>query len=92
MPKNLSALKKTQIALRNRARNRMYKSVIKTLTKKYILSLKDINTLNLNTHKLNLSAVYQKIDKAVKKGVLHKNNAARKKALLARAMKNSLAI
>nr|YP_009296188.1 ribosomal protein S20 [Sebdenia flabellata]AOM65123.1 ribosomal protein S20 [Sebdenia flabellata] len=90
MSKNLSALKKTQIALRNRARNKMYKSVIKTLTKKYILSLQNTDYLVDNNPKENLAAVYQKIDKAVKKGILHKNNGARKKALLARAMKNSM--
>ena len=92
MPKKLSALKKTQVSLRNRVRNKMYKSVIKTLTRKYILSLENTDILNTDINKLNLSATYQKIDKAVKKGVLHKNNGARKKKLLARAMKKSFVI
>lgn len=90
MPKNLSAIKKHQISLRNRARNKMYKSVIKTLTKKYLLNLKNRDELDLDIHKSNLSKVYQKIDKAVKKGVIHRNNGSRKKALLARAMKKYL--
>ena len=34
-----------------------------------------------------LSAVYSKIDKAVKRGVLHRNNGARKKARLAKSFK-----
>lgn len=34
-----------------------------------------------------MSAAYSKIDKAVKKGVLHPNNGARKKSRLARILK-----
>lgn len=36
-----------------------------------------------------LAAAYSKIDKAVKRGVLHKNNGARKKARLAKAVKKA---
>nr|YP_010196365.1 ribosomal protein S20 [Gracilaria cearensis]UAD83762.1 ribosomal protein S20 [Gracilaria cearensis] len=89
MSKNISAVKKNQISLRNKYRNKSYKSAIKTLTKKYILSLDyalDIN--KSHDHILQLSAIYKKIDKAVSKGVLHKNNGSRKKSILAKAMKN----
>ena len=34
-----------------------------------------------------MSEAYQKIDKAVQKGVLHRNNGANKKARLAKALK-----
>nr|YP_010198203.1 ribosomal protein S20 [Gracilaria ornata]UAD86619.1 ribosomal protein S20 [Gracilaria ornata] len=85
MSKNMSAVKKNQISLRNKYRNKSYKSVIKTLTKKYILSLDDNKS---DDHTLKLSAIYKKIDKAVSKGVLHKNNGSRKKSILAKAMKN----
>jgi small subunit ribosomal protein S20 len=37
----------------------------------------------------SLAAAYSKIDKAVKQGVLHKNNGARKKARLAKAVKKA---
>ena len=37
-----------------------------------------------------MSAAYSKIDKAVKTGVYHKNNGARKKARLAKALKKAL--
>nr|QCI07247.1 ribosomal protein S20 [Hypnea pannosa] len=87
MSKHSSAVKRTQISLRNRATNRSYKASIKTLTKKYIISL---NNHNYDSALYNLSFVYSKIDKAVKKGVLPKNTAARKKSILARAMKNIL--
>nr|YP_010195541.1 ribosomal protein S20 [Gracilaria baiana]UAD82938.1 ribosomal protein S20 [Gracilaria baiana] len=89
MSKNISAVKKNQISLRNKCRNKSYKSAIKTITKKYILSLN--NELNLNQssdHILQLSVLYKKIDKAVSKGVLHKNNGSRKKSILAKAMKD----
>nr|YP_009732127.1 30S ribosomal protein S20 [Gracilaria spinulosa]QHS70796.1 30S ribosomal protein S20 [Gracilaria spinulosa] len=91
MSKNISAVKKNQISLRNKCRNKSYKSTIKTLTKKYILSLDDIAALNdSNDCMLQLSALYKKIDKAVSKGVLHKNNGSRKKSILAKAMKNCI--
>lgn len=37
--------------------------------------------------KQNLSAAFSKIDRAVKRGVLHRNNGARKKSRLSRALK-----
>lgn len=89
MSKNLSALKKTQVSLRNRSRNRRYKSTIKTCTKKYLSGLRKPNYSSTDTKDnevfLNLSLVYQAIDKAVKRGVLHRNTGARKKSILARA-------
>lgn len=90
MPKNLSAIKKTQISLRNRKRNRVYKSNVKTLIRKYLLSINNLNDSNCDNALLSLALVYSIIDKAVKRGVLHKNNGARKKSLLANVMKNSL--
>nr|YP_010902479.1 ribosomal protein S20 [Hypnea nidifica]WCH54334.1 ribosomal protein S20 [Hypnea nidifica] len=89
MSKHSSAIKKTQISFRNRANNRSYKSSIKTLTKIYIISLKNLDDSNYDNVISNLASVYSKIDKAVKKGILPKNTAARKKSILARAMKNT---
>nr|QCI04109.1 ribosomal protein S20 [Antithamnionella ternifolia] len=90
MSKNLSAIKKNKIASRNRLRNKIYKSSIKTWTKKYLLSLDVINESNIDSSMNNLSIVYQKIDKAVKRGILHKNKGARKKSALVKAMKAKL--
>ena len=90
MSKNSSAIKKNKIASRNRLRNKIYKSSIKTWTKKYLLSLDTINESNINDSANNLSTIYQKIDKAVKRGVLHKNKGARKKSILAKAMNKIL--
>ena len=88
MPKKLSALKKVQISSRNRSRNRIYKSMINTFTKKYVLSIKKMCDDNSQEVLFNLSMAYSNIDKAVKRGVLHKNAGARKKSILAKAMKN----
>jgi small subunit ribosomal protein S20 len=86
-----SALKRAQIAERNRLRNKAYKSAVKTLMKKY-LSAADVYAANptpeLEQEALSrLSETYSKIDKAVKRGVLHPNNGARKKSRLARKLK-----
>lgn len=88
-----SALKRIQIAERNRLQNKTYKSAIKTLMKKtfqsaeaYASEPSDDNLASVNT---NLAAAFSKIDKAVKCKVIHKNNAARKKARLAQAIRQA---
>ncbi len=90
-----SALKRIQVAERNRLQNKFYTSAIKTLTKKTFLAVEDYaaepseeKMAAINT---NLSATYSKIDKAVKCKALHRNNGARKKARLAKALKKATA-
>jgi small subunit ribosomal protein S20 len=70
-----SALKRIEVAERNRLRNRSYKSAVKTLSKTYLAA------------EAKMATAYSKIDKAVKRGVLHPNTGARKKSGLARALK-----
>jgi small subunit ribosomal protein S20 len=73
---------------RNRMINRRYTSTIKTLSKLFTKKIKTLSTTNSAEEKTNLkletsvvlNKLYSIIDKAVKKGVLHKNNAARKKS------------
>jgi len=73
---------------RNRMINRRYTSTIKTLSKLFLNKVKIINNEQvsetkslLKTESLNLiKNLYSIIDKAVKKGVIHKNTAARKKS------------
>ncbi|MDZ8188727.1 MAG: 30S ribosomal protein S20 [Nostoc sp. ChiSLP02] len=91
MANTKSALKRAQIAERNRLRNKAYKSSVKTLMKKYFNAVtayaanptpefeQDVQS--------KLSEAYSKIDKAVKRGVLHPNNGARKKSKLATKLK-----
>jgi small subunit ribosomal protein S20 len=77
---------------RNRMINRRYSSTVKGLTKLFQLKLKsvtpemtteEISTLIVEANKI-LSNTYSMIDKGVKKNVLHKNTAARKKSNLSK--------
>jgi small subunit ribosomal protein S20 len=73
---------------RNRIINRRYTSTIKTLSKLFLNKVKIINTETVSDIKSQLKNeslgliknLYSIIDKAVKKGVIHKNTAARKKS------------
>ncbi len=79
-----SAKKRVLVAEANRQRNVAFKTSIKTAIKK-ALALgegKDKDALN-NA----ISYVYKLCDKAVSKGILHKNTAARKKSRLVLAIK-----
>lgn len=87
-----SAIKRIQIAERNRLHNKSYKSAVKTLTKRYLTA---VNTYTANPSpeamqdvQQRMSAAYSKIDKAVKRGVLHVNSGARKKSRIARVFKS----
>ena len=89
-----SAIKKVRVSQRNYKINRLYKSTIKTIIKKYNLLLK---TYRLNSEeskmkeiKTTLSLIYSKIDKAVKKNVFHKNKGARKKSRLSKSLSKVL--
>lgn len=82
-----SAKKRVLIAEKNRIRNVAFKSSIKTAMKK-VLELaagEDKEALSAA-----LSQAYKLCDKAVSKGILHKNTAARKKSRLTLAV-NKLA-
>lgn len=90
MAKNLSVMKRIAVAERNRSRNKVYKSTIKTLTKKYIQEASQTLEANNKSSLQNLlGLIYSKIDKAVKRGILHRNNAARKKSFLAKLISNA---
>lgn len=87
MTKNLSAVKRDKISLRNNARNRHYKSTIKTLIKKTLLEINNMELKDYEQASFFVSQSYSKIDKAVNKGIVAKNSAARKKSILANKLK-----
>ena len=91
MANTKSAIKRVQIAERNRLRNKAYNSAVKTLMKKYFSTLEAYAanpTPELKQEvQQQMSAAYSKIDRAVKRGVLHRNNGARKKSRLATRLK-----
>ncbi len=91
MAKNLSTVKRIQIAARNNKLNKNYKSSIKNIIKKIIKTNstnKIDNSAEFNKVQFLISQAYSKIDKAAKKGVIHKNMAARKKSRLANLLKS----
>ncbi|MGQ9837024.1 MAG: 30S ribosomal protein S20 [Cyanobacteriota bacterium] len=91
MPRIKSAIKRVQIAERNRLRNKATKATVRSLMKK-VISLSNAYAANQQQETLQeiqsaMSAAFSRIDKAAKTGVLHKNTAARRKARLARVVK-----
>lgn len=91
MANTKSAIKRVKIAERNRLRNKAYSSAVKTLTKNFLAAVETYganpNPESLQEVQQRIAAAYSKIDKAVKRGVLHPNNGARKKSRLARTLK-----
>ena len=79
-----SAKKRVLIAEANRQRNVAFKTSIKTAVKKTLELAKGEDKEALNAA---LSKAYQLCDKAVVKGISHKNTAARKKSRLTLAVK-----
>ena len=88
-----SAIKRVEITERNRLRNKNYKSAVKTLMKKCLTvasSYAANPTPELKQQvESSMASAYSKIDKAVKRGVLHGNTGARKKSRLAQALKRN---
>ena len=83
MPITQSAKKAVRGSLRKKAYNDRRKRVMKEEIKKIEKLAKTDKAAALKM----LSTAYQVIDKAAKKGVIKKNNAARKKSRLARITK-----
>ena len=90
-----SAVKRIDITKRNTLKNKQYKSMVKTFSKKYLKSLAEYkNNPNEDNFKIvleNLNILYSKLDKATKAKVLHRNTAARKKSAFKIALNSSKA-
>ncbi len=91
MANNKSSKKRVQIAERNRQENKSYKSAMRTLIKRCLSACSDYSDkpnekAKENVH-LSMSAAFSKIDKAVKRGVLHRNAGAHRKSQLSQAVK-----
>jgi small subunit ribosomal protein S20 len=89
-----SSIKRVEIAERNRLRNKAYKSAVKTLTKRYTVAVDAYAAAPADASKLvvdtALSAAFSKIDKAVKRGVFHRNTGANKKSNLSALYKRKV--
>jgi small subunit ribosomal protein S20 len=73
---------------RNRLINRRYTSTIKTLSKIFWKKIKEKDQ-KISVQKI-VNNLYSIFDKAVKKGILHKNTAARKKSKMEKTLKHNI--
>ena len=64
---------------KHRLRNRSYKSKARTIIRKAFLAMEEGN---LDSAKVATAEAIQSLDKAASKGVIHKNNASRRKSRL----------
>ena len=89
-----SAKKRIQIAERNRLENKHYKSTVRTLMKRCFVACGTFEKEPSDDSKADLqktfNLAFSKIDKAVKKGVFHKNTGANQKSRLSAALKKVL--
>lgn len=84
MAHHKSALKRARQNIKRRDRNRHHRSTLRTAMKKYrtLLDAKDPGAAEQG-----LPDIQKAIDKAVGKGLIHRNTAARYKSRLAAALK-----
>ena len=82
MPNIKSAKKRVKVSEKKNLRNRMVKSAVHTSLKKFDAAVK----ADATTAAAQLNITTSAIDKAVAKGVIHKNAANRKKARLAKQL------
>ena len=94
MANNKAAKKRIEIAERNRLRNRTYKSALRTLMKRCFNACDAYQATPGEdakaTVQISMKAAFSKIDKAVKVGVLHRNNGAHQKSRLSTAVRKVL--
>ena len=76
MPNIKSAIKRVKVSKKKNLRNRMVKSGVKTAVKKF----------QADSTQEQLNNAFAALDKAVAKGVIHKNTANRKKARLSKKL------
>ena len=86
MPNIKSAIKRVEVTRKRTVRNIRIKSALKTTIRRFEEAMSDADRDEAG---LRLKKAIVAIDKAVTKGVLHKNAAARKKSRLARKFNKS---
>lgn len=85
MPRLKSAIKRVQVAERNRQRNLIYTTQIKTLIKKVadFVAKKDTKSASDTANE-----AFALIDRASTRNILHLKNAARKKSKISKGLKS----
>jgi len=84
-----SARKRANQSEKRRVRNRIIKSRVKTLTKKFLAALETGDAGVINN---SLNAVVREVSKAATKGVIKKNNASRRISKLMKKANQALAV
>ncbi len=85
MPNKSSAAKRQRQSERRRLRNRMIRSRIRGSSRRFVEIIRDNKKDESGLQYKELASL---IDRAVSKGVYHKNMAARKKSRMYRLLKN----
>lgn len=88
MANTKSALKRARQNERRRLRNRVYRSAARTYVKKV---RRLVGESKLEEARVAIVAAVKALDKAAEKGVIHKNNAARRKSRLFKLLNQALA-
>ncbi|MCF7889579.1 MAG: 30S ribosomal protein S20 [Victivallales bacterium] len=86
MPTSKSAMKRIKTSDKQRLRSKTRRTALKTAENKLKKHLKESET---DKAKKQLQEIYQKLDKAVKSGTLHKNKSNRKKSRLSALLNKS---
>lgn len=84
--RNPSAIKRHKESEKRRMRNRVAKSAVRTMVKKYALAVKDGRK---DDAVLLLRSLVSKLDKVARKGIIKKNAASRKKSRMQRLYNKS---
>ncbi len=94
MANNKSSKKRILVAERNWLKNRSYKSAVRTLMKRCLTAVSSYEQQPGDEAKeavrSTMNAAFSKIDKAVKRGVLHRNTGANQKSRLSHAVKQAI--
>ncbi len=88
MANTKSALKQARQNEKRRLRNRVYRSAARTYVKKV---RRLIEEGKLEEARVAMVSAVKALDKAAEKGILHKNNAARRKSRLFKLLNRALA-
>ena len=80
MPNIKSAKKRVKVIAKKTLINQQHKTALKTAIKKFDTA---VESGNVDEAKVLFNNAVKKLDQGVKQGILHKNNAARKKSQLA---------
>ena len=89
LKKNPSAMK----CVRRDARKTVYRGAVRTTTRTHIKRARALlATGKVTEAEQAMQTALKSLDKAAEKGVIHKNNAARRKSRLMRALNNAKAV